>query len=211
MFDPSGVGNPNLRFYPNFLNKDTKTFDATVLSSYHVISRNRNTGISILYNGKTYMLDVDFVWEVYLSLFQEQEKVVICGNKKVYQLYMTGIIERCLNNFAKTLFIRTPIINGVNESYYETGDVESLLDDILTRKLAIILNISWKSKVKNYDIELLNKLKRMPYTRKLEIYNAICNPKIDGEKFYDIMQEVLRWQFNYQEIIKSLKRSKRNV
>lgn len=211
VFDPSGVGNPNLKFYPNFLNKDVKTFDATVRSSYHVISRNRNTGISILYNGETYMLDVDFVWEVYLSLFPEQEKVVICGNKEIYQLYMTGIIERCLNRNAKTLFIGTPIINGVNESYYETVSEENILNDILTRKLAIILNISWKTKVKDYDMKLLDKLKRMPYTRKLAIYNAICNPKIDGKDFYDIMQEVLRWQFNYQEITKSLKRSKKNV
>ena len=51
-----------------------------------IISRDRNTGIVIEINNNRYNLDVDFLWEIYLSLFDETEKVVMCCNRQLYQL-----------------------------------------------------------------------------------------------------------------------------
>jgi len=204
VFDPSKLKEYSFRFYPYFLNKDIKTFDKIVLSSYTVISRQRDTGIFINYNGNNYKIDIDFLWENYLSLFPYNEKVVLCGNKEIYQLYMTGILEQCLNNHSKTLFIGTPIINNINENNY----LGSSLDDVITRKLAVIFNVTWGAKVKNFDVSLLMKLKKIPYERKQKIYDIITNMNLNDDDFYEMMDFVLRKQFNYQEVLKVLKRSR---
>lgn len=41
-----------------------------------LISKQRETRISIVHNYTNYNLDIDFIWEVFLSLFNEKEKIV---------------------------------------------------------------------------------------------------------------------------------------
>lgn len=197
VFDPNNI-NTDIRFYPNYLNKDIKTFEKIVNNSYVVISRNRSTGISINYNNSKYNIDIDFIWEVFLTLFPEEEKIVVCGNKEIYQMYLCGLLEKILNKDANTLFVGIPIINGINKIDINPFNE----DDILTKKLAILLNITWNAKVKEFDYRLLEKLKKIPYERKLKIYNIMINPEINNND----IESILRCLFNYQEITKVLKR-----
>lgn len=207
VFDPYNIDSKDILLFPNFLTKDAKTFQKTILSSYNVISRNRNTGISINYNGTNYMIDIDFVWGMYLALFKEQEKIVICGNKELYQLYMLGVLEKCLNPNSTTLFVGTPMINGINDFDFPCQTP----NDILTKKLGIIFNMTWGAKVKDFDSALLDKLKRMPYEKKLKLYEIVCNPIQKEGTFYYRTTTAIRDSFNYQQACKTLKRGKNSV
>ena len=74
-----------------------------VLNSYITISRNRNTGVSIVYNGTVYNIDIDFLWGAYLNTFKEQEKIVVSGNRMIYQLFLVSVLEKCLSPQNKTI------------------------------------------------------------------------------------------------------------
>ena len=58
----------------NPLYQDIKTFEETIRRNDIVISRLRDTGIYIHYDNKIYNVDIDFLWEVYLSLFGNYDK-----------------------------------------------------------------------------------------------------------------------------------------
>ena len=72
VFDPNKIENKNIIFYPEFINKDIKTFNQTIRKNQIIISRNRETGIILTYNNKEYNIDIDFLWEIYLSLFPQK-------------------------------------------------------------------------------------------------------------------------------------------
>lgn len=202
IFDTSRVKDYRVNILPTFFNKDIKTFENILSSSYLIVSRNRNTGIKLNYNGTDYNLDVDFLWQVFIDTFPEKNKTVLCGNKELYQLYLTGIFDKCLNNDSNTVLLATPIINKINDYDYASES----LDDALTKKLAVIFNISWGLKNKNFDENILNKLKRTPYERKEQMWNAIVNGMYDDEEYIKTISNVLRRGFNQQEITKSLRK-----
>lgn len=202
VFDAHTFKDYDLKFYPDYLNKDIKTFNNFFSDSYVIISRDRSTNLPFTYNGNKYYLDIDFLWELYLSTFSEKDKVIICGNKELYQMYLVGIFSKCLNIDTNELFIGVPIINGINDINFKTETD----NDILTNKLAIIFNITWNAKNKNFDNSLYLKLKNIPYERKLKMYEIICNPDFNNNDFYDMIKKNLRFQFNYQEVTRVLKR-----
>lgn len=206
IFDSTKIDKLDLQFFPYYLNKDIKTFINIFKSSYTIISRKRNTGVGIRVNGKIYNIDIDFLWEVYLSLFTEQEKVVLCGNKELYQLFMVGMLERCLNKNASTIFIGTPIINGINNYNFDVSDDE----DIITKKLSIILNLKWNVKQRNVDADIINKLRRMPFDKKNQIYNIICGNN-NNQVLLDALDYILNYQFNNQIVMKKVKELRKNV
>lgn len=205
VFEPKNI-NLSDSFLPSYLNKDIKTFNRTLLSSSLVISRKRKTGISLKVNGNIYNIDIDFLWSTYLSLFSETEKIVICGNRELYQLFLVATIERCLGSRTSSIFIGTPIINGINDYNYEILSEE----DIITKKLAILLSLKWAKKEKVFDCDVLKYCKKISFEKKKQLYAIICAEESYHEMaFGKIINDIMNERFNTNHLQKKLKLERR--
>ena len=140
IFNPNFISQKDLMLYPNFINKDIKTFWETVGKNEIIVSRSRETGIKFSYHNETYNIDIDFLWQMYLSLFSSEEKVVICSNHQLYQLFMVSLLENCFRNNGKTICLATPYLNVENQLEC------SLEKRLLSTKLVALLSLKWAKK-----------------------------------------------------------------
>lgn len=204
VFNPNLIDKTNLKFYPEFINKDIKTFHQTVGTNDIIISRQRPTGIKITCNNSIYNIDVDFLWQTYLSLFNEEEKIVLCSNHQLYQLYMALMLEKSINSQAQTIGLATPYINA---NKIEEKELENRL---LSLKLFILFNFKWAKKENIIDNGLINYLNSMNVNKKEKLYNIIMQENI-STPLIENLKEVLIKDFNFQNANKTLKRSRKNV
>lgn len=201
IFSPKKIKKEQILFLPNYLNKDANTYINTVLDSYTTISRKRDTGIYLNYNGTKYNIDIDFLWATYLANFTEDEKIVVSGNRMAYQLFLVGVIEKCLNPNSKTILLGTPYLTNIRDITKDNNFIE----DEIFRKLVILFNIKWSKKEKNYDETILTYLKNMGVNKRNQLYEIICNPIKTECDFFAETEYVLKRQLNMQECIKKLK------
>ncbi len=201
VFDPRKLNINPIIFMPDFLNKDAKTFDKNLKNSYQVISRLRPTGINLTYNGTTYNIDIDFLWSLYLNLFKEEEKIVMCGNHELYQLYYTCLLEKCLNPNANTIPLATPFLTGLNNV---SSSVTSK-DEELTKKLGILFNLKWARKEKEYDNTIFTYLAKLSLLKKEKLYNILTEELFRKTNLNQDLSLALK-RFNMQNTINKMKR-----
>lgn len=205
VFDSRKIEDKKIQFYPEFINKDIKTFNETVGKNEIVISRTRDTGIKITSNNKDYNIDIDFLWEIYLSLFPEKEKIVLCSNHQLFQLYMVLMLQNCFNKDTNTIGIATPYINIAG------SDLERSLEErILSLKLFTLFNFKWSKKENLIDEGLITYLNSMNVEKKQQLYNIVMQEYFSDSLENDIKKILLK-DFNFQSANKTLKRSRRNV
>ncbi len=155
VFSPYDIKREDIKFLPRFLNNDAKTYDSIVMNSYVTISRKRDTGIKLKYNNTYYNIDIDFLWATYLANFSENEKIIVSGNRMIYQLFLVGLLEKCLNPKSNTILLGTPYLTNLKDI---TNDA-NFINDPYFRKLSILFNLKWAKKEKNYDTTILSYLK----------------------------------------------------
>ena len=204
-FFPKNIKLSDIRVLPLYLNKDIKTYENTVLNSYTTISRKRNTGVSIMYNGTKYNIDIDFLWGTYLSTFNEKEKIVVSGNRMIYQLFLVSAIEKCLAPDNNTILIGTPYITNIKDILKNS----SFIDNEELRKLFIIFNTKWAKKEILYDETILKYLNRLSDEKRKQLYDIINIPLENNVDFYEDVDSALRNQLNMQNGIKKLKMERR--
>lgn len=205
VFNPNLIEDKNYTFFPKFINKDIKTFLETVGKNEIIVSRTRQTGININHNNKVYNLDIDFLWEVYLSLFPNDDKIVLCSNHQLYQLYMVTMLEKCFNNSGKTISLATPYLN-IQDKKIE----EELKNRIMSLKIFTVLNQKWSKKENTFDKGLLKYINSMNVDKKQMLYDIIIanDTEVDFEKE---LHSILIEKFNVQNATKELKRRRKNV
>lgn len=204
VFNSSKVNKSNMKFYPDFINKDRITFDNTVGTNDIIISRKRSTGIIIEINNSQYNLDIDFLWEIFLSLFDNQEKIVMCCNRQLYQLYMVGMLEKCFNDNPDTICLATP--------YLEYSDRQ---DELLGRRLSLkiysLLVLKWAKKDNVFDESLLKYINSMNVEKKELFYNIILDEINCNNDINEDLRNVLTKKYNFQNANMELKRRRKNV
>jgi len=201
IFTPKNVVRKDIMFLPSYLNKDTKTYEKTIINSYTTISRIRNTGIKINYNGVYYNIDIDFLWATYLSLFDEKEKIVVSGNKMLYQLFLTGLLEKCLQPENKTILLGTPYLTNVRDIIKNPN----FISDKYFQKLVVMFNLKWNQKERNYDETILKYLKSIYYKKRIDLYNIVTEEAIKTNDLFNDVQKVIHKQMNMQNCIKKLR------
>lgn len=205
IFNPKMIKDLDLIFYPEFINKDIKTFYNTIMNNDIIISRERKTGICLTYQNKNYNIDIDFLWEVYLSLFPNRDKIVICSNHQLYQLFMVSMLEKCFPNKGKTISLATPYLN------ISSKDKENELQDrILSTRIFSILNQKWAKKDNILDEGLLSYINNMNVTKKEMLYNILMEQNITIDILEDLKKTLIK-DFNLQNANKELKRRRKNV
>lgn len=204
IFSSSKVKKTNMIFYPNFINNDKLTFDNTVGVNDIIISRNRNTGIIIEINNNKYNLDIDFLWEIYLSLFDNKEKIVMCCNRQLYQLYMVGMLEKCFNDSSNTICLATPYL-----------EYSSKQDELLNRKLSLkiysLLVLKWAKKDNIFDESLLKYINSMNVEKKQLLYDILLSEIEKEEDIVTELRKTLTKKYNFQNVSMELKRRRKNV
>lgn len=205
VFNSNLIENKQLYFYPEFINKDIKTFFNTVGRNEIVISRERETGIKVNYNNIEYNLDVDFLWQLYLSLFPNTDKIVICSNHQLYQLFMVAMLEKCFDNQGKTICLATPYLNVENKS----KELE-LEDRIVSLKIISLLSQKWSKKENSFDEGLLKYINSMNVEKKQMLYELIIE-EIEQMEIENELKLILTKKINMQNLNKELKRRRRNV
>lgn len=199
MLKTSNINQNNLKFYPDYINKDIKTFNNTIGCNDIIISRNRNTGINYKFNNNVYKLDIDFCWGLYLSLFDDCNKIVVCCNHQLYQLYMVLLFEKMFNLNNKTIGIATPYINT-------NDNANKMLEDrVLSTKLFCLLNIKWNNKENCVNEGLINYLNSMNVEKKQQLYELIMSEKY-FENLESAINIILKDDFNFQKGNNQLKK-----
>lgn len=204
-FVPKNITLQDINVLPGYLNKDIKTYEKTVLNSYTTISRNRNTGVSIYYNGTKYNIDIDFLWGTYLNTFQEKEKIVVSGNRMIYQLFLVSVLEKCLSPKNNTILLGTPYITNIKGILKNPNFV----DDEQLRKLFIIFNTKWAKKEIIYDESILKYLNKMSIEKRIQLYDIINRTIQNNNDFLSNTEAILKNQLNMQESVKKLKLERR--
>lgn len=205
VFTPKGIKREDINFLPDYLNRDIRTYEQTVLNSYITVSRDRNTGVQIVFNGKSYNIDVDFLWATYLSNFPNAEKVVVSGNKMVYQLFLVGVLDKCLQYDSKTILLGTPYIDNLKQ----ISANPNFLGSNTFRKLAILFSMKWKNKNIKIDDTILKFLKKLTDDDIELLYSIICTGGDISPDLKTSIDYIIRNQFNMQNSIKALKRERR--
>lgn len=198
VFIPNNVYKDEIIFLPNYLNSDSKTFETNILNSYITISRKRNTGIQLKYNGNTYNLDIDFLWSTYLANFEEKQKIVISGNKMTYQLFVVGLLNTILNPQEEILLLGTPII--LNSNKYLNMSIPPEIS-----KLAIALNTYTNKKEKEFDNGILRKLYKSNEETFNMIYEIVTTPNTNTTNLFEEINYILTNNFNAQKVLKKVK------
>ena len=205
VFAPNGIQLQDISILPGYLNKDIKTYEQTVLNSYTTISRKRNTGVTMVYNGTRYNIDIDFLWETYLNTFEETEKIVVSGNRMVYQLFLVSVLEKCLSPENNTILIGTPYITNISSILQNPN----FIDNEKLRKLFILFNTKWQKKEILYDETILTYLTKMSDDKRKQLYDIINMPITENVNFYKDTEKTLKKQLNMQESVKRLKLERR--
>lgn len=203
VFMPNKIKLSDINILPSYLEKDIKTYEKTILNSYITVSRNRNTGVQINYNGRKYNVDIDFLWATYLNLFEEQEKIVVSGNKMIYQLFLTFVLEKCLNQKSNTFLLGTPYITNIKDIYNE----HDFINDEYLRKLFVLFSMKWQKKEIIYDNTILRYLKNISPDKRKNLYDIINREYKFNCNFSDYknLELMLKKQINMQETVKTLK------
>jgi len=94
---------------PSFLKNDTNHLSKIFKGSQILVSKQRNTGYKITYKGKTYNIDIDFIWSNYFKLFKEENQILIASNHQVYQMYIMNYLSKISSN-KNISFIAHPYI-----------------------------------------------------------------------------------------------------
>lgn len=204
VFNSSKVDISNMRFYPNFINKDKLTFDNTISINDIIISRKRNTGIIIEINNNQYNLDIDFLWEIYLSLFDNKDKIVMCCNRQLYQLYMVGMLDKCFNSDTNTVCLATPYLEYSSRQ-------DELLDRKLSLKIYSLLVLKWAKKDNVFDESLLKYINSMNVDKKQLLYEILLSEVSCSSCISDDLRYILTKKYNFQNANMELKRRRRNV
>ena len=200
-FVPDNINLDNKNVFPKYLQKGINTFQKTIIESYTTISRMRDTGIKYCYNNSIYNIDIDFLWATYLNTFNAEEKILISGNRLIYQMVLCQIIEKCLNENNKTILLAAPQITNIS-------DIQSnpyFKDNELLRKLFIIFNSKWNTNDSNFNEGILTYLYNLDEDSLKKLYDIVTMKVVNDKDLYSNLEYVLKRQFNMQESIKRLK------
>lgn len=143
----------------------------------YLVSRNRDTGISVELGGSSYFIDIDFFWLNILNTIKDNEYTVIGSNHVMWQLSMMCALKQVLDPKTEFSMILTPYI------YESDFNIESFIDTHSEKlQVALLGNLSWRKGNSQWDknwIKTVSKFQEQDVHFILEaIKNDIINKNI---------------------------------
>lgn len=197
---PEKIGE-NIKIIPSRLQKSLVNMNKYMENKEIVISRNRNTGISVDYNHKKYNIDVDFFWANYLDLIKSKEKLVIGCEEVLYPIYLTSILERIRNPKSDTVYLAVPFVKGLEKDIMDYNNLKNKE----AKKLALIFSATKLKNSKSKWEDNIYKYFSKFNDSKMRDFKNVLYGKIDrkeDESFYDYVDRVVLQEMNYQKVLK---------
>jgi len=191
----------NISAYPRGISKQLKEINKKIIGNDIIISRNRDTGYEYEFNGNTYNIDVDFIWQNYLSTIDDNcEKIVIGSNHTIFPMYMINMLERYKGN-NNVSFIALPHVEGLDNIDFKNLDMDSkkMTINFLTSKMKLPSN-NWNPQLYNY-IEKMHKKQKDKFKEILYEHT----PVNEGEGTMQYINRIITNELNFQKVLKKSK------
>lgn len=197
---PEKIGE-NIKIIPSRLKKSLINMNKYMENKEIIISRSRNTGISVDYNNTKYNIDVDFFWANYLDLIKSKEKLVIGCEEVLYPIYLTSVLERIRNPKSDTVYLAVPFVNGLEKDVLDYNKLENKE----AKKLTLIFSaVKLKNSRSKWEENIYNYLNKFDDIKMQEFKKALYNKveQRENEDFYSYVDRVVLQELNYQKILK---------
>lgn len=171
----------SIKVIPAFLLKEVECALQKLRGREQIISRDRETGCTVVIKGKKYNIDVDFAWAQLFSAFPEKKQFLVASNHQIYTAAMVGTIAHLISDKDIT-FILTPYMR--KDSIFEEMDL--LNGQFYKNALYLLSCLTWKKKECNWNREIWNKYKKYDTEELTRCYREILkqNDDINSLLFY---------------------------
>lgn len=158
-----------------------------------IISKERNTGVSLTLNNHTYFLDVDFVWANFPQLFKEKNIIIFTSTDLAYESFIVNIINNLHNN--KNVFI-------VHQAKIISNNIENLIMALDNErfKLNIIFNTNLKSYTTSFNSSIYDTIKKCNsfQLNTLFSYPGYKRNILENTLTPKIIENSIKYGFNFQ-------------
>ena len=186
----------SIKIFPEYLKNACENFDKQYKGKDYLITKKRNTGYSINYNGTNYNIDIDALWMNYINCFNSQEQVIIASNHQLFEMYLMNYINKMYNN--KDLhFIATPYLVSKNKKLDEQFEKMRPLEV----KLNLLFSLKWKTPDSTFNENAEKYLKSLDDEELEKLYYQIQS-KTDKEDTKLQIKDVLLNNINFQKALK---------
>lgn len=137
-----------INVFPRFIEEKAKRGLKTLEGSSFVITKNRDTGVSVNIDDDTYNIDIDFLLYLTPQLFDEEDIAMVCCNRHIIHTLLTNYINHIYGH-KKLTFIEHPYIvsSKADDSYSNLLQCEN--KDLI--KASLMTMISWNNNDCKWD------------------------------------------------------------
>lgn len=190
---------------PNYLKTEFEQFNKKFKNTDYLITKQRDTGYSLIIDNEKYNIDIDFLWMNYFNLFKEPNQIYIASNHQLFQMYlMNNLIQNTTNK--NVTFIANPYLKMDVKEVINLMDKKELEE---FKKLLILYNLKWKNKDCAWDKGIYEFLINSSDKKLINLYQAmILSSKENFDKFNinDIISEALLYESNMQKNLTRMKK-----
>lgn len=160
----------DIKIVPTFFKKEVEQFRRSFNDSKILISKARNTGYSVVKNGKEYFVDVDFIWMNYVKLLESDQKILIASNHQLLKMFIMNYINQ-ISNEQDIIFVAHPYINS--NDMQKIKNIYCNSQNEYFKKLFLLYQLNWNKKSCNFSDSVIKYLQGISDTRKLNLYKNI--------------------------------------
>lgn len=202
-----------IKITPIFLKKEVEQFQKSFAGSKLLISKSRNTGYSVIKDGKSYFIDIDFIWMNYSKLLQADQTILIASNHQLLKMFIMNYINQ-ISRMQELVFVAHPYIKAGNMQ--EIQDIYMKSQNEYFKKLYLLYQLNWSKKSCDYSLSVIKYLQGISDTRRLNLYRNILElsrgyVEQNGQLMMDeLINKMLKGSINMQKnIVDSKKYVKR--
>lgn len=192
---------------PLYLKKEMKAFSKQFKGCDILISKNRNTGYSLMLDGIKFNIDVDFLWNNYFKMFEQDNQILIASNHQLLLMYLMNYLAKITSNKNLTFVANPYVLNkdeDISSKFYE-------IDNEFYKKLFILYNLKWRQKTCYWSSSIYDYLSKASSTKLLNLYKSIIISSKDLINYKKLSLEeqidkILIDNTNMQENIKLMKK-----
>lgn len=183
---------------PNMYDDNLNTLNDEFKDKCYLISKSRTTGVK--YNN--YNLDIDFVWSLYTTLFNEKNIIIVTSNRHLMKVFFCNYIA---NIFDKNLiYLLHPYIEKKDTIDW---NVSLFKYDYYYQHLYLIYNCRWNSKDCFYDIGMFNSLAKLRGEGRKKLYEYLLNC-VSINNLFEYLNDFITNKINFQNNFKEMNKNR---
>lgn len=193
----------DIQVIPNFEKKEIDAFDKNPSMQFYLISRNRQTGYTVKYGGRTYNVDIDALWMNFPQIYNKKNQLYVASNHQLYPIYVMNLLNNALGEKSVT-YILSPYLSKAKNCYF---DIEKLYEySSIYAKLSIISSLRWRNKNCTWENSILKGLKKYDSDILHQLYDEMVSEDISLDHFNQNLESFLIDGTAFQHSIGSIKR-----